>query len=388
MPLRFDARQKLNWEKLSGDRYLAHAVLGKAEHPLDYFHWDGRRWRKRTEMVREDELFKDESLLTARGLPILLGHSKAGTYNNNKEGLLIGHAFDSFIREDSQLIQPVVVDDIRGVRLIEQAIEKGQYAEISPAYSIAGLHQRADNIYDQIGRAYDNLALLAPGMGRGGQTISLRTDSVDIAGADTQYFIFDNKRRSSLKVKIDGKEFDIEDAELALAITNANSRLDGLGRDNGTLTADKSKLEGELTGLKTRLDAAESSKPTEEAIATDIQARLDTWVVVLPALRADKADYEPDYKLTVPEIKRLYLSAKHPDIKLDGKDALFVEGLWEGLKPSLKSDDENAIDRTDALLDKLNKTPSPERTDENSEKMKAIAKGYQDAHKKNKAAMN
>jgi hypothetical protein len=56
MPLRFDARQSLTWEKLSGDRYLAHSVLGKAEHPLKYFHWDGKQWKNRIETVRGDEL--------------------------------------------------------------------------------------------------------------------------------------------------------------------------------------------------------------------------------------------------------------------------------------------------------------------------------------------
>jgi hypothetical protein len=404
MPLRLDARQSLTWEKLSGDRYLAHSVLGKAGLPLKYYHWDGKGWKSRIETVRHDELFNDESLLTARAIPLVLGHPKSGRYDNNKEGLLVGHTFDSFLREDEQLIMPVVVDDIRGVRIVNDAIASGLMAEVSPGYSITGL-DRQDDIFYQIGRRYDHLALLSPGEGRGGQAIALRTDSQDdIAGAETQFFFISevSKQKNSnlelkgelspsriktggtkLKVKLDGKEFEIEDTELALAIERTNTRID-------SLTADKSKVEGELAGVKTRLDAAESSKPTEDAIAADIQERLDTWVSVLSTLRTDKKDFQPDYKLTPTEIKQLYLKVKHPDIKLDSKNAAYVDGLWDALKPAPKSTDEEAIDRTDALLEQLNRADASDPKEPDADdKMKAIAGRYQNAYKKNKkGAMN
>jgi hypothetical protein len=401
MPLRLDARQKLTWEKLSGDRYLAHSVLGKAELPLKYYHWDGKGWRNRIETVRCDDLFNDESLLSARAIPLVLGHPKSGRYDNNKEGLLVGHTFDTFLREDDQLIMPVVVDDIRGVRVIDDAVASGLMAEVSPGYSIQSL-ERQDNLFYQIGRRYDHLALLSPGEGRGGQAIAFRTDSEDIAVADTQYFDLkvSNKKTNSLelegelspsrtqsggtklKVKLDGKEFEIEDAELALAIERTNTRID-------SLTADKSKVEGELAGVKTRLDAAESSKPTEDAIAVDIQERLDTWVSVLPTLRTDKKDFQPDYKLTPTEIKQLYLKAKHPDIKLDGKSAAYVDGLWDALKPVLKSTDEETIDRTDALLEQLNRADAAPKDEKDDPLMDKIRDRYKTAHKKTKTgAMN
>jgi hypothetical protein len=371
MPLRFDARQSLTWEKLIGDRYLAHSVLGKAEHPLKYFHWDGKQWKNRIETVRGDELFNDESLLTARAIPILLGHPKSGRYDNNREGLLLGHTFDSFIREDDQLIMPVVVDDLRGVRIINDAIASGKMAEVSPGYSIQGLQQREDGIFLQQGRRYDHLALLLPGQGRGGQTISLRTDSDDIAGAETQYFFINMKT-----ITINDRKFEIEDEVLA-------SEIEGLQSRHDSLAFHKSKLEGELAGVKTRLDEAESNKVTEEAIASDIQERLDTWVVVLPALRSDKKDFQPDYKLPPNEIKQLYLKAKHPNINLDGKDAAFVEGVWEGLKPDTKSEDEQAIDRTDALFDQLNRADAAPK-DEEDPLMSKIRDRYKNAHKKTK----
>jgi Uncharacterized protein conserved in bacteria (DUF2213) len=409
MPLRFDARQSLVWEKLTGDRYLAHSVLGKAGLPLKYYHWDGKGWRNRIETVRRDDLFNDDSLLSARAIPLVLGHPKSGRYDNNKEGLLVGHTFDSFLREDDQLIMPVVVDDIRGVRIINDAIASGLMAEVSPGYSITGL-ERQNDIFYQIGRRYDHLALLSPGEGRGGQAISLRTDSQDdIAGAETQFFFVGEvskkqnnnlelegelspsrtkKGGTKLKVKLDGKEFEIEDAELALAIERTNTRIDSLTSEKDALTADKSKVEGELAGIKTRLDAAESSKPTEDAIAVDIQERLDTWVSVLPALRTDKKDFQPDYKLTPTEIKQLYLKAKHPDIKLDGKDAAYVDGLWDALKPALKSTDEEAIDRTDALLEQLNRADAAPKDEKDDPLMNKIRDRYRNAHKTKSGAMN
>jgi hypothetical protein len=338
---------------------------------LPYYSWTGHRWDKRIETITEEELFRDDSLLSARALPLLLGHPQTGRYQNNKEGLLVGHTFDSFVREDGQLFMPVVADDIRGVQLIESAIAGGQLAEISPGYSIERLDKGEDYFY-QIGRKYDHLALLAPGTGRGGQTLALRTDSDDsddIAIADKTYFVFE--RRESVKIRIDGKEFDVEDAELAIAINGLTSRADGL-------VAENSRLEGEVAGIKTRLDAAENSRPTEDAIAQDVAGRLDAWALCLPTFREDKADFAPDFKLSASEIKRAYLALKHPDLKLDGKDAAFVEGVWEALKPAAKTEDDVVIERTDSLLGVLKGSP-PDKSDKDS-RLQKVRDRYESAY--------
>jgi hypothetical protein len=371
MQLRIDARQPLQWEKLSGDRYLAHAVLGKANHPLPYYHWDGKGWKNRTETVAEDELFNDNSLLTARAIPLLLGHPKTGRYDNNREGLLVGHTFNTFLREDAQLIMPVVVDDHRGVEIIDRAIASGKYAEVSPGYSIQRLQPREDGIFLQQGRSYDHLALIPPGEGRGGQAIAIRTDSNEIAGAEKEYFYI---KKDMKTVNLNNRKFDIEDENLATEITALQSRYD-------IAITDKSKIEGELTGVKTRLDEAESNKMTEEAIALQITQRLDTWVLVLPELRKDNKDFQPDYKLQATEIQKLYLKAKHPHVNLDGKDSAFIMGVWEGLKPSSDKEVDDSINRVDALFDQLNKADAKPQQEEDPI-MKKVRDRYRNAYKK------
>ena len=166
--------QKLNWEKLDNGAYRAFITLGVADMPLEYVDFKGN---KHTETITSDELFKADSLSSAYGLPICLAHPKNGIYANNQEGALIGHTLESFINQDGKLLMPCVIDDHRGIKLIDSMIEKGTYAEVSPGYFVSKLKQDSNDQYLQIGRKYDHIALLESGEGRGGQAVVLRTDS-------------------------------------------------------------------------------------------------------------------------------------------------------------------------------------------------------------------
>lgn len=117
----------------------------------------------------------------------------------------------------------------------------------------------------------------------------------------------------------------------------------------------KARLDGELDATKTKLQDAESSRKDGDTIGAEVEARLNTWSLVLPSLRKDSSDFKPNYKLDSIGIKRLYLENKAPHLKekLQNADAAYIEASWDILKPSPQTD---GIDSTGDLLTVVNQS--------------------------------
>lgn len=94
--------------------------------------------------------------------------------------------------------------------------------------------------------------------------------------------------------------------------------------------------EGKATGLEARLDEAQSVRMDEDAIASAIQERMDTWALVLPTFRRDDSSFQPDYRRDAAEIRKDYLIKIKPELRdrLDSATPEFISGLWEALKPA------------------------------------------------------
>lgn len=125
-------------------------------------------------------------------------------------------------------------------------------------------------------------------------------------------------------------------------------------------------FEAQVGELKTKLDAAEATRMDADAVSTEAANRANTWAVVLPVLRADATDYQPDYKLSVSEIQKLAIAKKLPHIKLDGKSAEFVSAIWETIEPSLQT-----VERKDSTTDLFNLLTRTEHQDSAPNSMRA-----------------
>lgn len=159
----------------------------------------------------------------------------------------------------------------------------------------------------------------------------------------------------------DGDEIVTMELWKTLGYDSADAAVEGLNQKatafQAKLDAAEGKaaaLEPQVAELKTKLDAAESNRMDADAVSTEAANRATTWAVVLPVLRADTADYQPDYKLSVPEIQKLAIAQKLPHLKLDGKSNDYVSAIWETIEPSLKQEDRK--DSSTDLLDLLTKT--------------------------------
>ena len=354
--LRIDAtKRKLNWEQLPSGAIHIHSVLGVADLPLVYYDLLGN---KRVETITEEQLFNEDSLKSASGLPITLGHPSKGLYNNNEENLLIGHTLTNFIKDDATLSIESVIDDERGIRLITDCVKNDKIPEVSPAYFISNTKLRADGIYEQVERVYNHQALLSFGEGRGGDKVILRLDSL-VEEPMKKYFILG---KEPMKIRIDGKDWEHEES-IQSQVGILENKVNGLDIEKKNLQlqldsiiSEKNRILGEKEALSIKIDELSKAPNTEDVIAEQIQERVDCWNAVLPIFRKDHADFQPDYKMSAFAIKTTFLKHKHPSINLDGKDENYINGLWDGLNPTIEeAKKETDISRTDSMLEILNK---------------------------------
>ena len=382
---RLDAKtQKLNWEKLDNGAYRAFITLGVADLPLEYVDFKGN---KHTETITADELFNADSLASAYGLPICLSHPKNGIYANNQEGVLVGHTLESFINQDNKLLMPCVIDDHRGIKLIDSMIEKGTYAEVSPGYFVTKLKKDSNDQYKQIGRKYDHIALLEAGEGRGGQAVVLRTDSnsinLDMAVStslntcveqitttyeDDTTTVQKNCVETSINTEDYGDKVHTEEietitqktmkfkwqdkeySEMSELATDANRYLDSkdsrikeleteLHSSKSELTAKTKELEsanGRLDALQIQLDSKQDLITLDAANAR-VKECIELWEKVTPIFKQDNKEFTPDYSLSPTEIKQVYITQYQPKINLDGKSEEYVNAVWDTISVNLDS---------------------------------------------------
>ncbi len=315
---RLDSYGKLPWEKKADERYWTHITLGEVGIPLTYYSRgdNGKTIQRRVEVVTEEGLFNDESVRSVAGLPVLLEHPPHKTYNLNNDGLRVGTILSAVGKEGGKLIAEVIIDDYRGVQLIERMLAKGLIPEASSGYQVTNLNQREDGLWEQYRGIYDHVAApLMPGGGRGGQDLVLRFDQEDAVN----HLFFDLGEKQKLKdiiVRMDEKEIIIKDvsAEVEDAIAFLQKR-------NDTLSAD-------LEGTKKKIEELQNQQLDKIQIDEEIRLRLDAWAEVqsvIPELKTDAS-------LNVTEIKKAAIAVINPKIVLDGKSEEYIEGIWDGAK--------------------------------------------------------
>jgi hypothetical protein len=365
--------QKLKWERSPNGLLKAFITLGTADADLEYYSVDSNGLTKRTEKISIDQLRADESLQTAFGAPVTLSHPKSKRFDGNKEGLMIGSAMQEVAIDGNSVVLASTISDQRADRLIKESQERydGLMPEISPGYFLGGLRQDGD-IFWQEQRQYDHFALLYPGTGRGKQDVVLRLDSQDaIATAFTEpkkFWTFQtdaqetetkNKETTTMGqlIPVGGQILNTDNADdlaklpavVAKLTEDKDAALSLASEAEGKVAAvesEKTELTTQLDAEKARADAAEiklkeleNTRVDADDIAADREKVLTMWNLVTPTLRADNADFAPDYKLGVSEIQKLYLKAKNPELNLDEASDGYLQGLWDALKPDANRND-------------------------------------------------
>jgi hypothetical protein len=251
------------------------------------------------------------------------------------------------------------------------AIKSGKTKELSLGYAVETT-MRADGDFDQVKRHVNHLSPVSSARAKGAgfkldgddeALVSLDAiDAPSVPDAPETKVEKKTKEKKAMpfKATLDGFDFEFETRDEAQHLKSVEKELSKLRADSAstkekldaaTIALDEAKTElgtvkAEIVTQKTALDAAETEVKTakedrldEDAINTLISDRMKLWQEVLPMMRSDNADFEPDYSLAPLGIMAAAVKVANPDIAthLDGLDLSdsensgFVKGLYAGL---------------------------------------------------------
>ena len=275
---RFDRVDLSKIEKTPQGYLRIPASIARADCVLTYRRNDGSKVR---EFRSKEEVFKQESVDSARLLPVISDRHVWEVNVNNTQSLAKGFSGEVLeVREDTLDTNILITDKATIAR-----IENGDLSALSPAYSVGsvdktpGIHngQRYDQI--QRGIVYNHLALLPKGKGRQGDKVGLRLDDSDAILDDDDETINEKQsleRETTMKVKIrfDGKDYEINvanetEAQLVKDFVKSHEETQKrLDAKDGELDTTKRLLAEE----KTRADSAEDKETINSIVKERIRA--------------------------------------------------------------------------------------------------------------------
>lgn len=338
---------------------------------LTYRHADGTITR---ELRHPDDVFRDDSLSSLGGAPVTDLHPKALVNSRNVQQLGAGHVAEGSVRRDGQFVEGTLtvtrqdlIDKVRG----------GDRRELSCGYTCDDVIREDGEFegvaYDhrQVGITYNHVAVGPVGWGRAGSEVALRVDSSD---GDTQLpgavARLDQQETKTMKIRIDGVDFEFENETTAQAVQNAmKTRDDNLASVTGERDAVKAKLDGvtkELDETKAKLDTATDPK----TVQARIDARVSLQSQAAPILgKEHKFDDQTDR-----QIREAVLSKIAPAVKCDGQSDDYVAAAYSTAVSMHKPADGQTPNNSQTVQSQLNNGRADGSEDEATEKAR------QDAH--------
>ena len=319
------------------------------------------------ERVTPDELFKADSLNTAWGKPITVGHpltddgEAIAVEPENMAQFRVGSTMQSMQQVSDRFLTLVaVIDDARGIEEIERGTR-----EISAGYYRDPVV--VDGVIHQVNRRYNHFAIVP--RGRAGSDVRLHID------AETTI----HPPQPPMKtITIDGVGYPVESPELATAIaalqkshkslekqaealkadaatstakaTEAAAKLDQLQADHATALAE---LKATLDAACGERDALKAQQLTADAIAVAAQER----VTVAEQVKLLNKDAVIDYSHTPEQMRRDAVAAR--GMSIDGKSDDYIAGVFSALVAAAPTEHRKAaIAKTAAAVPQIDAADS------------------------------
>ena len=279
---------------------------------LPYRNADGST---RLEFRPPSEVFRADSLATLRGAPVIRGHAAWITPDNWKQYAL-GHVADSSVRQDGELVAAeLVIQDADTLRRLDagedQEISLGYSLDYDPTPGTTPDGQRYDGVQRNV--RVNHVALLPPGGGRAGRDVGVRLDSAEPGLACDEFPAAppaktgaDPEGHKTMKIRFDGKEYDVTKPEEALALQHAADKATEATKA-ATKRADEAQAKLDLAKEEEskRKDAADKafSSAVAARVALEGAARMvlgsefdakgkSDREVMLAAIRGDSKDFD------------------------------------------------------------------------------------------------
>lgn len=328
-----------------------------------YYNEDGSY---RDELRHPDQVFDPKSLATLGGVPVTLLHPPelAKTDNYAKYGTgTVGDDVDASLNPFVRVTLNIQRED--AIKAIEGGLREVSLGYLTDSIEEPGVWEGQPYTHRQIGIEhadghryieYNHLAIVP--QGRAGSNVRVHFDGVDDVAIS--FPLTKNKPMSTLRID-EHQSFDGIDPAVAAAVSarftkDAATITEIQDRVNRMLTlitkAGYESVEDAMTALKETMamleqvkgenkaleaEAGEAKKEVEEvkgalevakADAADINARVQARIELLQsAARLVPASTKLD-GLSDREIKAAAISAKYPDIKLDGMSDEALQGMW------------------------------------------------------------
>lgn len=226
-----------------------------------------------------EEVASAEALATIADMAVTIGHPREGRVTpESYSQLAVGHVQAGSVAPDAAGVQAKLV--LARADAIKRVCDSRDLAELSAGYTVRldatpGVTP-AGEPYDVVQRdvRYNHVALLPAGMGRLGKECSVRLDSA----GDEVCPPLPRKKVDTMKLRIDGREVEGDEAVLQAAVDAQQARIDTLERDRAARDAREAKA---------RRDALEVAAKVHGLAATDLTGKSDRQVKEACILRYD-----------------------------------------------------------------------------------------------------
>lgn len=346
LSLRFDETAIAKVQKMDDGSIAGEAVITRS----GVFHYRLPDGSIRKELRPPEEVFKADSLASAKMRPITDNHPSEFVNPENAKDLAVGFTGETVRRDGRHVVATVKINTAQGIT----AVESGR-RQLSLGYKCrvdeeAGAFEGEEYTHVQRGIVYNHLALVQ--RARAGNAASLRLDAADAVMEVEEPGKERNKMGS--KVRLDnGIEYDCA-AEVAVELERVRKERTDASAERDEL---KKKLDGvtaERDEFKARAEKAEKVDHSE-AITAGIKTRLDILGKARKAL--DEKEHEKLDAMTDDEIRHAVIKAKHPDLDLAGKSAEYIGARFDAIAETLK--DDAAQQNADKVMGDKSKGSSP-----------------------------
>ena len=339
------------------------------------------------QVIREyrppEEVFRQESMDSAKGRPVTNGHPPIGLITADTATMYTkGYTGDNVRREKAGNCE-LLVGNLTVVD--KQTIEdsKNGKRQISQGYQLelefkSGFDPVTGEAYDAIQRNIVHNHTAIVDLARAGSIASLRLDAEDAVLVDEKY----QKEEQTMKIVLDGKELEVSDEvgaaikkELAKKDEALTAKSQEIVKKDGEISAAKAEastfkgkadaLDAEVNTLKTKVDAVQITD-------AQIQEKVTARISVLDAARklVKKEDVVKLDSMSELDIKKAVILSLSPDTKLDGKDAAYINGRFDTICELTKNLTAGQVaaqiiaqNRKDAQPDTDAKSPETARAD-------------------------
>lgn len=294
-----------------------------------------------------EEVFKEDSLKSLAEVPVTNDHPPEFVTAKNAKSYAAGFTGADVEKEGNFVKVAMTVMDQKTIA----DMTENKKLETSCGY-LCDLDMTPGEYngekYDAVQRniVYNHLAIVD--RGRAGPDVRVRLDGGMVI-ADNKPEITENKKDSTqrkakimAKIKIDSVEYEIEDSGLAQLMTKKADELTVVKGDLQKLQGKCDALESDIKSRDAKIKDLEAKVVDESTMMIKAKARLNLDSLAVVALQGEKTEQEIE-KLDALTLKKLVIAKAKPDMNLDGKDDLYIEGVFEAVKDSFSRADDTKV---------------------------------------------